>query len=211
MSMSLSHKDSITSGSFSGAGKLSLNYYNIITQANRLKRKPHKKERKFFIIPNYALPVYSEENTVIHSTNFKFKKLLEEDNNQKDNSLNSVFQENDKEVKKVFEGDKYKYYNLHKERVRLDRKYGPKKSKNESSYSPGCYQINNNYFYKKNKGIDWKYLTGREEKKDINYKKDINTDIIYNINKKLNINCFIDMSKQTERKGFPLNNNLRQK
>ena len=211
MSISLSQKDPMASGLFSEAGRLSLNYYNIITQANRLKRKPHKTERKYFIIPNYSLPVYSEENAIIHSTNFKFKKLLEEDNNQKDNSSNSVIQENDKEVKKVFQGDNYKYYNLHKDRVRLDKKYGPKKGKNESSYSPGLYLINNNYFYKKNKGIDWKNLTGREEKKNMNYKKDINTDIINNINKKLNTNCFIDMSKQTERKGFPLNNNLRQR
>ena len=98
----------MASGLFSEAGRLSLNYYNIITQANRLKRKPHKTERKYFIIPNYSLPVYSEENAIIHSTNFKFKKLLEEDNNQKDNSSNSVIQENDKEVKKVFQGDNYK-------------------------------------------------------------------------------------------------------
>ena len=43
---SLSPNDIILSGSFSGAGKLSLNQYNIITQENQLKRK-EQKEKKF--------------------------------------------------------------------------------------------------------------------------------------------------------------------
>ena len=210
--MSLSKNDLITSGSFSGAGKLSLNYYNIISQSNRIKRKGHKTERKYFIIPNYALPVYEEENTVIHSTNFKIKQFLEEENSIKDNSSNSTLQENENEDKKVFQGDNYKYYNLHQDRLKFDKIYGKKKKENDSSYTPGFYWTNTNYFHKIKLGLEWKNLTGRNDKR-ITEDKKVNINIPKKIyNKKVNnINCFIDMSKQTERNGFPSHNDLRQR
>ena len=217
--MSLSKNDDlITSGPFSGAGKLSLNYYNIILQSNRLKRKVHKTERKYFIIPNYGLPVYEEENTVVHSTNFKIKKFLEEENSLIENSSNSTLQENENEEKKLFQGENYKYYNLHQDKIKFDKKYGIKKNKNESTYTPGFYRTNTNYYHKIKLGLEWKNLTGRNEKRIIEDNKD-NKDNKVNINipKKIykkkvnNSNCFIDMAKQTERNGFPSHNDLRQR
>lgn len=213
--MSLSQKDILLSGSFSGAGKLSLNQYNIITQANRLKRKEQKINRKYFIIPNYALPVYSEENTVIHSTNFQVKKFLEEDNNKDNSSINSIQEnENENEEKKVFQGENYKYYNLHQKRIKYDKKNGIKKKKNEYSYTPGVYNINNNY-YNKIKGIGWKNLAGRKDINIVNNNKnEIETYISKDITKRINIDKskgFIDMSKQTERRGFPSHSDLRQR
>ena len=209
--MSFSKKDLLTSSYFSDAGKLSLNYYNITNQINKLKRKPHKTESKYFICPNYVLPTYDEGNSANYGTNFRFKKIIAEDKNQNDNITNSTIEENENEGKKLFEGENYKYYNLHKDRVRLDKKYGAKKNKIEEPYTPDFFSINNYYFPKKKSGLDWKYLTGREEKKLIQDKKDIKSEFIYDIKQKLNNNCFIDMSKQTERKGLPLNNNMRQR
>ena len=216
---SLSPNDIILSGSFSGAGKLSLNQYNIITQENQLKRKEQKEkkfDRKYFIIPNYALPLYNEDNTVIHRTNFKLKKFLEEEDIQKENSSLISEKENENIIKKVFQGDNYKYYNLHQDRIKFDKKYGKKNTKNDISYTPGYYKTNSNNFYKIKLGLKWKNITGRKEQKIMYDKKDIFTDISENKNSKLekktNENkCFIDMSKQTQRNGFPKNNNLRER
>ena len=215
--MSLSPKDILLSGSFSGAGKLSLNKYNIITHENRLKRKEQKGtkfNRKFFIIPNYELPAYDDENTIIHSTNFKLKKFLEEDDSH---SLISE-KENDNILKKVFQGDNYKYYNLHQDRVKFDKKYGKKIIKKDNLYTPGYYKTDTNYFHKIKLGLKWKNITGRKEEKIIEDKKSFYTNISKNINKNTkeennrNINkCFIDMSKQTERNGFPKSNDLRER
>ena len=162
---SLSPNDIILSGSFSGAGKLSLNQYNIITQENQLKRKEQKEkkfDRKYFIIPNYALPLYNEDNTVIHRTNFKLKKFLEEEDIQKENSSLISEKENENIIKKVFQGDNYKYYNLHQDRIKFDKKYGKKNKKNDISYTPGYYKTNSNYFYKIKLGLKWKNITGRK-------------------------------------------------
>ena len=55
-------------------------------------------------------------------------------------------------------------------------------------------------------------MTGRNEKRIIEDKK-VNINIPEKIRNKKenNINCFIDMSKQAERNGFPSHNDLRQR
>ena len=212
--MSLSERDKILSGSFSLAGKLSLNQYNITAQENRIKRKEKKLSRKYFIIPNYGLPIYDSEKTIAHTMNtFKYKKFLEEDLS-KNNSLNSSAQEKEDNFenneKKVFKGDNYKHYNLHLERIRIDKKLGIKKKKEDYSYTPGVYNCNYDYLYKTHSGLDWKSLTGRKIKKSNDIDDlTISKKVILRPNDN-NIG-FIDMFKQTQRNGFSLHNDLRQR
>ena len=210
--MASSHKNLILSGQFSTAGKLSLKFYNIIKQQNRLKGKEKKSEPKYFLISNYSSPLFQEQKTVIYNTNLKLKKYMEEENDLKNSLSNSIILKNKNEGKNTFKGNNYKYYNLHQDKVKFDKKYGIQKKEKVSSISKGLYKTNLNYFNKRNGGIEWKKLTGRKELKIIKEKNDININILKNIDQnKIHNKCFINMSKQTERKGYPPNNNLRQR
>ena len=216
--MSLSQKDLLLSGSFSETGKLLLSQFYVINQAEKMKKKRYRINRKYFMIPKFDSPSYDENNTLIHNSNFMFKKISQEEDNQKDkdNSSNDSINENENKQKKLFQGENYKYYNLHQEKLKFDKKFGLKDKKNEPSFIPVFSKTNNNYLKKIKLGLKWNNMTGRKSQKIFEDKKYINIleyknkkNIEY---KKVNTNenrCFIDMSKQTERNGFPLSNDLR--
>ena len=209
--MSLSSKDILLSGSFSGAGKISLGLYNILAQAKKIKKKVQKIKRNNIMIPNFSLPVFSEDNKVIHSTYCKVKSFLEINNDKDTSSINSSNEyENQNEEKKVFKGEKYKFYNLHRERLKYNKKKEIKKHKVDNSNSPGDYNAIVNISHKI-KGIDWKYLTGRKERRN-NDNKNVIDIIEQSYTQRINNDKnkgFIDMSKQTERNGIPTPNDLR--
>jgi len=103
---------------------------------------------------------------------------------------------------------KYKYHNNHMNRlIEIGKNKLNDKRNNEPIYNP-----NLEYIYNKIKiGPHWKKMTGR--KNNLFKESGHSLDKYYNNSNNLNSThySFIDMAKQTQRNGFPINHNLRQK
>ena len=54
------------SGSFSETGKLLLSQFYVINQAEKMKKKRYRINRKYFMIPKFDSPSYDENNALIH-------------------------------------------------------------------------------------------------------------------------------------------------
>ena len=103
---------------------------------------------------------------------------------------------------------KYKYHYNHHMNILENDKY---KQYNYGNKEP-IYYPNVDYLYNKIKiGPNWKKMTGR--KNSLFKESGHSLDKYYNnsINLKFSNYSFIDMVKQTQRNGFPINHNLRQR
>ena len=130
------------------------------------------------------------------------KKVIILDINKKQNSFNS------KGFVSPLNKYKFKYHNIHMNKLLELYKTKIRRLKNnEPVYNPKL-----EYKYKKIKiGPYWKKISGRKEKL---FRESGNSlDKYYNIINSFNSthNSFIDMEKQTQRNGFPINHNLRQR
>ena len=184
----MSHKNIILSGPYSTAGKLSLNYYNIIAKRNFLKRKAKRLIHKNLLIHNCYPRLFNDDDlSYFRNQTFKLKKFTEDDISIKSISNDSIHKNNfdnyndyeydnnnEIEKNKNFLGDNYKFYKLHKERIKSEKKEGKKRNKNDYSYTPGLYDFNYTYFYKVKSGVEWKNLTGRDSKINSQEKFDLN-------------------------------------
>lgn len=123
-------------------------------------------------------------------------------------------QQNESSFFSIFSNNKYKYHNIHMERIEKYKREGLYQKMNMNQEP--IYNPNKNIIFKKlNTGPKWAKLTGRgkflfkEENKPNNssFSDYSGMESIQNSKKK----GFIDMSKQTERNGFPMSHNLRER
>lgn len=107
--------------------------------------------------------------------------------------------------------NKYKYHNSHLKR--LLQEYKSKKFKLNYKNNEPIYYPKMEYLYNKiNVGPKWEKILGRTNSLIKESEKTLDNYYTKELNKlNINHNSFIDMSKQTQRKGFPINNNLRQR
>lgn len=183
----MSQKNLILSGPYSIAGKLSLNYYNITAKRNFLKRKAKRFIHKNLLIHNCYPQLFNDDLSYFRNQTFKLKKFtdddisinsLSNDSTHKNNFdyYNDYEYDNNNEIEgnKNFIGDNYKFYKLHKERIKSEKKEGKKRNKDDYSYTPGLYDFNYTYFYRVKSGVEWKNLTGRDSKINSQEKADLN-------------------------------------
>ena len=189
----MSQKNLILSDPISTAGKISLSYYNIIAKRNFLKRKAKRLIHKNILIHNYYPPLFSDEVSYLRNQAFKLKKFTDDDISSNTVSNDSMHKSNidhyndyeydnnnEIETNKNFKGDNYRFYKLHKERIKSEEKEGKKKNKEDYSYTPGLYDFNYTYFYKVKSGVEWKNLTGSDFKINSQEKIDLNISKIKN-------------------------------
>ena len=115
-----------------------------------------------------------------------------------------------KSYRKIFQSFKYKYHNLHLQKLERYKKAGIIQKMNiqqEPIYNPKM-----SYIYQKiNIGPSWSKLSGRGKTlfQQENYITNLSFNETYSsIN---DIKGFIDMAKQTQRNGFPKNGDIRQR
>ena len=261
--MSFLDKNKIIEEAFSYAGKVSVEKYNIINQANKILEKKRKKFFRDFISQDiidkereskekekfYSFEDLRKAQTPKQRLKIKkdikkyFKELkwskilnikkLSKIKNSSDcltdrlnfSEINSASNKyiklnkdtikgtknniNIKGIKSPLNKNKYKYHNIHmKKQLEEDKnKINYNKKQNGVTYYP-----NFEYIYNKiNIGPLWKRIS--ERKKKLFDESGNELDKYYNNTNKINIKnfSFIDMAKQTQRNGFPINHNLRQR
>ena len=105
---------------------------------------------------------------------------------------------------------KYKYHNNHMMKLLKMKQF--ENNKNNSKNKEPIYNPKLEYIYNKIKvGPNWKKLSGRKNKLFGKLEKSLDKyyNNAYNL---VSTHCsFIDMAKQTQRNGFPINHNLRQR
>ena len=208
----MSQKNIILSGPYSTAGKLSLNYYNIISKRNFLKRKPKRLINKNLLIHNIYLPLFNDDLSYFRNQTFKLKKFEDDDisvntlsndsthRNYIDNYNDYEYDNNNGiEGNKNFKGDNYKFYKLHKERKKIEKKGGKKRNKEDYSYTPGLFDFNHRYFYKVKSGVEWKNLTGRDSKINSQEKVDLNLSKIKNLRNDKIDNKYLDTQNKIDK------------
>ena len=230
--MSLLEKDNFFHGLFSLAGRDSAEKYNLFAEVNKIEEKSKNRTFKIFFSPDLEWEnnnddiidnekVEKECNLNIDDIkkNIKFnldyirqqqkmKKLLKKVNPKKANEHKD--KNNNKKFRKLYQSFKYKYHNIHMAKIEKYKKEGIYKKMNlqqEPIYSPKM-----DYVYQKiSIGPPWSKLSGR--RKYLFDEENYITHLSYNqFSSSLeNIKGFIDMSKQTQRNGFPLNGDLRQR
>ena len=242
--MSFLDKDKILEEAFSYAGKVSVEKYNIINQANKILEKKRKKcfrdfisqdiidkekksneKEKFYSFedlrkaqtPKQRLKIkkdikkYLKELKWSKILNTKKISKIKNSSGSLTDRLNKGIKNNVdiKGIKSPFNKYKYKYHNIHmKKKLEEDKnKINYNKKQNDATYYP-----NYEYIYNKiNIGPLWKRIS--ERKKKLFDESGNELDKYYNNTNKINIKnfSFIDMAKQTQRNGFPINHNLRQR
>lgn len=196
---------------FSKVGKISHEKYSL----KSTKSKNHLGKDIFIPDKNWQINDYLSDNTQIQKeTNFNIdeirksiklnhiKKKIGKENNIKNIKENQK-DEKDSDIifKKIFQGFKYKYHNIHVSKVKKFKEKGLFTKINiqqESLYHPK-YE----YLYQKIiTGPKWSNLTYR--KKNLFNEQNYITNLSYNSPQSINDNIkgFVDMSKQTKRKGF---------
>lgn len=135
--------------------------------------------------------------------NVKKKKELKPLNDNNNSNPNK------KLFRKIFQSFKYKYHNLHLSKLEKYKKEGLIQRMNiqqEPIYNPKL-----SYIYQKiSIGPPWSKLSGR--KKYLFDEENYTNNLSYNETNSLSkIKGFIDMSKQTQRNGFPINGDIRQR
>ena len=131
--------------------------------------------------------------------------------NKKYNGKKLYYKDSKKKIfQKIFQSFKYKYHNLHLEKLERYKKEGIIQKMNiqqEPIYYPKI-----NYIYPKlSIGPPWSKLSGRG--KYLFAQENYITNLSYNecYSSTNSIKGFIDMSKQTQRNGFPINGDIRQR
>jgi len=230
--MSLLEKDNFYQGLFSLAGRDSAEKYNLFAEINKLEEKSKNKVSNNFFSPDLKwendsddvidnekvekecnLNVEDIKKNIKFSLDFirqqqKLKKILKKVNPKKadDDKGNN----NKKKFRKLYQSFKYKYHNIHMAKIEKYKKEGIYNKMNlqqEPIYSPKM----NNIYQKVSIGPPWSKLSGR--RKYLFDEENYITHLSYNqFSSSLdNIKGFIEMSKQTQRNGFPLNGDIRQR
>ena len=236
--MSLLGKDTFFSGTFSMAGRDSAEKFNINAEANKVEEKEKNKVFKYFFSPDIEWENKQEDidddkilkecniniNDIKKDIKFSLdyirkkqlqstedsiiKKQNSNSNKKKDNKNKK--KKNKKLFRKIFQGFKYKYHNIHLAKLERYKKEGIIQQMNiqqEPIYNPKM-----DYIYQKlSIGPPWSKLSGR--RKNLFEQENYITNLSYNENYSSlnNIKGFIDMAKQTQRNGFPLNGDIRQR
>ena len=235
--MSLLGKDTFFTGSFSMAGRDSAEKYNISAEAKKVEEKEKNNrvfksffardeewEKKHKHNDNDNENIARECNLNIDEIKKNYKYTLEyikkkNDDNQileKSTNLKNKSKKNEKKTenkifKKIFQSFKYKYHNIHLSKLEKYKKSGLMNKMNiqqEPIYNPKL-----NYIYQKiSIGPPWSKLSGRGPHL-FNEENYINNFSYNDSNNSLpdKIKGFIDMSKQTQRNGFPINGDIRQR
>lgn len=129
-------------------------------------------------------------------------------NNSKNNMNNTVCV---KGINTPLLKNKYKYHNIHMDKLLKIKNENQKKNVIQKEMNETSYNPNMKYIYNKiNVGPMWKKISGRNNK--IFEDTGQTLDKIYeNINSNSAHSSFVDMEKQTQRNGFPINHDLRQR
>lgn len=239
--MSLLGKDTFFHGTFSMAGKDSAEKFNIIAEANKAEEKEKNKYFKYFFSPDAEWENKQEDiddtkiekecnlniNDIKKNIKFSLDYLKKNQNKSQTSSNNKTMnhkfikkRNNIKALKinepqkrlfrKIFQGFKYKYHNIHLKKLEKYKKEGIIQKMNiqqEAIYNPKMSYI----YQKMSIGPPWSKLSGR--RKNLFDQENYITHLSYNnaYLTKENIKGFIDMSKQTQRNGFPKNGDIRQR
>ena len=144
----------------------------------------------------------------------KKEKVIKIEINNYSKKQNTPNKKNQKELSSpLLNNDKYKYHNIHmKYLIKLKIRKSKNKyiliKNNEPIYNPKHSCIFNRIII----GPKWKKLSGRNKQlfKEVGHSVDrFYITVTDNINS--TPNSFVEMNKQTQRKGFPLSSNLRQR
>lgn len=230
--MSLLEKDNFFHGLFSLAGRDSAEKYNLFAEVNKIEEKSKNRTFKNFFSPDLEwenddddivdnekvekecnLNVEDIKKNIKFSLDYirqqqKLKKSLKKVNQKKAN--NGKDNKNKKRFRKLYQSFKYKYHNIHMAKIEKYKKEGIYKKMNvqqEPIYTPKI-----DYVYQKiSIGPPWSKLSSR--RKYLFDEENYITHLSYNqFSSSIdNLKGFIDMSKQTQRNGFPLNGDLRQR
>lgn len=239
--MSLLGKDTFFYGTFSMAGRDSAEKFNIVAEANKAEEKEKNKYFKYFFSPDVEwenkhddidneniekeckLNISDIKKDIKFSLDYlknKQNQNLKKSVNKKSKSKfikknynikNSHNQNPKKQLfRKIFQSFKYKYHNLHLAKLERYKNAGIIEKMNiqqEPIYNPKMSYI----YQKMSIGPPWSKLSGRG--KNLFDQENYVTNLSYNneYSSLNNIKGFIDMAKQTQRKGFPKNGDIRQR
>ena len=195
--MSLLSRDHIFYETFSFAGKQSLRKYNV-------KLYPKKKLKNMLLMNNSINQGKNEDYLMKNKLNLKIYKFYKEES-ENNSIFNKTYQ---KKIKKLFEGEKYKYHKKSLKKLVYERNKKNQMLSPKLIFDSNSKDINYISPQKIKFVLNWKKITGRKlitdkereqmNLSDLNIKRDNYSHI-----------GFVDMSKQTERNNNFLYNDLR--
>ena len=195
--MSLLSRDQIFYETFSFAGKQSLRKYNV-------KLNPKKKFKNMLLMNNSLNQGKNEDYLMKNKLNLKLYKFYKEES-EKNSIFNKTYQ---KKIKKLFEGEKYKYHKKSLKKLVYERNKKNQMISPKLIFDSNSKDINYISPRKIKFVLNWKKITGRKLITD-KEKEQMNLSVL-NIKKDNYSHIgFVDMSKQTERNNNFLYNDLR--